>query len=531
MAIEKYIAYCRSCNVFYILEENTEDKNVLYGYGYGYAKCAEEGVLIGKHRSSHVVKFEPESLYKNDLFFEYSYKKNCIYNESEKAYFNKLSDFTCVKEEIQKGFDTNEMKKILKKHKGSINKNTIKDLNKLELKQIILNTYVIEVNLLEKNKKDKFKFYINGELQKGWKRNVKTHFTNSIYHHGMKNSIFDNILKEEEIKSLQNLFGYNFGNMICMLANCPFLEILHNAGFFRNPTFYDYQKPYNNIETYNINGKSPHEILKVSKSCTSFLKDVSNGVYKNLKFHESVVGLQRYKDFDKNFFVSIINKLDKALEESNDSNISRGGIYFSDYMKIYQLAKNKSYNLDKLINYLINDLKEFQGFYLVSTALQELSDYCMISEALEMKYDKYPKSLKLEHDKVTYIKLLKADEFNKKLFAEAYEFNKKFDWKYKDYIIISPKEPLDLKKEGNNLSHCVGTYIDRYCNQLSRIFFLRKKSNPDKSLATIEVNENFAIVQAHGLANRMLSSEEKEVQDKWLEFIIKKSTEDKQEIA
>jgi hypothetical protein len=72
----------------------------------------------------------------------------------------------------------------------------------------------------------------------------------------------------------------------------------------------------------------------------------------------------------------------------------------------------------------------------------------------------------------------------------------------------------DLINEGNELSHCIASYIDRVISDRCKIFFLRDREDIAKPLVSIEVaNEN--IRQARGYANRKVREEEKEFIKEW----------------
>ena len=59
----------------------------------------------------------------------------------------------------------------------------------------------------------------------------------------------------------------------------------------------------------------------------------------------------------------------------------------------------------------------------------------------------------------------------------------------------------ELYEEGRKLSHCVGTYGKTVAEGRSVIAFIRKQSEVDTPLCTIEIRQD-AIVQARGMSNR-----------------------------
>lgn len=120
---------------------------------------------------------------------------------------------------------------------------------------------------------------------------------------------------------------------------------------------------------------------------------------------------------------------------------------------------------------------------------------------------KYPRSLKLEHDLIVRdYNELKANIDSDKIKKVAEE-NKELEIESSNYKIIFPKNVMDLKKEGASLSHCVGSYGHRIVSGKSKIAFVRKKDNIDKSLYTIEFNER-GILQLEGFGRQKPKDEE-----------------------
>lgn len=126
-------------------------------------------------------------------------------------------------------------------------------------------------------------------------------------------------------------------------------------------------------------------------------------------------------------------------------------------------------------------------------------------------------------------------ELNAKAFFQSHRvvrlpnaFVPNFELEYKDsmYKIIQLKKSDELYYEGKYLDHCVYSY-KRYClNKKSFIFSLRcvNENNLEKSLITIEVDDQKQIRQAKGKYNRAATQDEKFIIQKWAvenEFQIK----------
>ena len=93
-----------------------------------------------------------------------------------------------------------------------------------------------------------------------------------------------------------------------------------------------------------------------------------------------------------------------------------------------------------------------------------------------------------------YVSKQKANKVFKKL--------QKLEFADKTLAMVVPKEAFELINEGNNLHHCVGSYIKRVAKNESMIFFVRKQENLLESYFTLEIDpKNLKIVQCRGLHN------------------------------
>lgn len=142
----------------------------------------------------------------------------------------------------------------------------------------------------------------------------------------------------------------------------------------------------------------------------------------------------------------------------------------------------------------------------------------------EMGYDMrnksnlYPKNFQRAHD-------AKAKEYIAFRDKKAKEDREKFDLLLKELrenaqgieamnlkaegiFIRLPYQLDEIKKEGETLHHCVGTYIDKVAKGETEIFFVRKESEPDKPYYTMEWKNN-RIAQCRGFGNCDMTPEVK----------------------
>ena len=84
------------------------------------------------------------------------------------------------------------------------------------------------------------------------------------------------------------------------------------------------------------------------------------------------------------------------------------------------------------------------------------------------------------------------------------------------FVMTRPYYLKDFHYEGVTLNHCVATYSSKVLRGGSKIFFMRKKSNPNKPLLTIELIKG-RIVQIMGMGRRGPTRYEIEFANKWLQ--------------
>lgn len=292
------------------------------------------------------------------------------------------------------------------------------------------------------------------------------------------------------------------------------LQILANAGipnvnrFYQNR--YSYYGGYREDSVINKDATKPHEILKVPKFFMPYIREdvsIDRDVLHNLQSHFKNLDINKFKEI-----MSIVKDEGSMKQLSNSIET------------IMQIHIDYGYtNLKKLVLYLFREVRLTQGIESPQNASTYLRDYIRMSRHMELEWEKYPKSLKKEHDVVQMnYNMLNANDKKIKLFKSSIEKKSyqslQFGLKDKKqkYAILIPNSPEDLIKEGNQLSHCVASYVSDVNNDKCKILFLRDKEDLEKPLATIEVR-GLNIRQARGFANRAIPEDQKEFIRAWAE--------------
>ena len=152
--------------------------------------------------------------------------------------------------------------------------------------------------------------------------------------------------------------------------------------------------------------------------------------------------------------------------------------------------------------------------------IQYYRDYLVMCK--ELKYDLnntfvlFPKDLTQAHDncveKINQKKERKAKAEARKQ-AKAYanlkeKYVEKFAFENDNFTIVVPDSTDAISKEGQDLHHCVGTYVARVSRGDSIILFVRKTKAIDKSYYTMEIIGD-EMTQCRGFGNKHCTVEVK----------------------
>lgn len=285
------------------------------------------------------------------------------------------------------------------------------------------------------------------------------------------------------------------------LFNHQYLQILSNAGYTNVKRFN--RTGWGHSNTINKNGTSPKDIFGVPKFFLNYIRENEDiGTYEIKQVKEALKKVE-------------VNRFKELLEIVKDESTIRELTGCLDTLTEIHDTYNYN-NVKKLTLYLFREIRMTQGIVSPSNGASLLRDYIRMSTKLGQEFDKYPKSLKKEHDITQLNYKVKESAMKQQEFLDAVKSEEYIKNKYKSakYLIIPPSEMDDLIKEGNELSHCVASYVESINTSRCQIYFLRDVENPDKSLATIEVRGQ-NVRQARGYANRALKREEREFIAEW----------------
>lgn len=90
----------------------------------------------------------------------------------------------------------------------------------------------------------------------------------------------------------------------------------------------------------------------------------------------------------------------------------------------------------------------------------------------------------------------------------TYQDNNNIEWKIRQL-----KTSTALLNEGRKLHHCVSSYVDRCISGQSNIFTM--ENDIDNKIATIEIDNNYTIVQISGPCNKKVTGVDKKMIERW----------------
>ena len=263
-------------------------------------------------------------------------------------------------------------------------------------------------------------------------------------------------------------------------------------------------------------------------SCGSFDEGYFGVAY--LAVMEQIFGLDATRNYveafverDLNFgcpireFALLINDFYTAHGYDEPLTDSRRGLDYAHPRYTYKepVSGNNAVRIDlrAFTEYALTYQKE--GFDCLRSFFRELGDdwrmQGLLSNTIRVKYPKY---LSTHHDQLALKYRFISNEVNKEKFAEYYDAVKHLEWQGKEYVIKVPETVEDIVDEAIQQNNCLQSYISRVLDRQTTIVFLRKKKCPEKSLVTIEVQNN-SVIQAKAHFNKTPGNSEMVAIKEW----------------
>ena len=170
-------------------------------------------------------------------------------------------------------------------------------------------------------------------------------------------------------------------------------------------------------------------------------------------------------------------------------------VYASDFATIDEHVARTGLKPARIARYLAeNDISK-----------RDYSDY--LDQCRKLQYDMSDTAISIPHDffamheRLSDIKRYKHDEFANKELQQRLIGRRIFEFRCGDLFIRQPLSVVEIIIEGERLHHCVGGYAERHARGMTNIFFVRRKTDPDTPYYTIEVGNDYRIIQCRGYRN------------------------------
>jgi hypothetical protein len=305
----------------------------------------------------------------------------------------------------------------------------------------------------------------------------------------IKGTFWEKSCLDEIFKAYNDEIYFNVPRMFLLNYRIsPVQEYLWKVGF-KKLCMYSVFKSSLNL---NVKEKSLPKILQLDKESWKKLLAIGNPTVDDLNKYQTMSNYkfseEEYKTFSKWFEYDYYHA-------PNNSNYDFLRGYYTK--SLHQLDKYLSETKVKVYDY--------------ADHLQLCS---RLGDDLNNTFVLFPKDFKQAHQDA-------INRWNTKRNEEARNNAKKRNNEYEKYIkkyikkygfeennlkIVIPNGCDEICAEGQNLHHCVGTYIDRVCRGTSIILFVRDVTDLTKSFYTMELQGN-KMIQCRGFANKEVTDE------------------------
>lgn len=150
--------------------------------------------------------------------------------------------------------------------------------------------------------------------------------------------------------------------------------------------------------------------------------------------------------------------------------------------------------------------------YIEENGISTRDYYDYLEQCKRLKYNTtdtaicFPHNCVAMHERLSAIIKYQHNEQVKEEFKKRIEERNQLEYSNGELMILQPKQLSDIAYEGKALSHCVGGYAERHAIGKLTIMFLRRKSAPNEPYYTIEVSNDYKIVQCRGYKNNWVEN-------------------------
>lgn len=306
----------------------------------------------------------------------------------------------------------------------------------------------------------------------------------------------------EPLYAIQYLMRYNRYSMLEYLVKLHLYRLAESVAYDNHY--------YSSDSGFNPNGKNLKEVFGLDKSHLPLLKRVNPGLGQ-MKLIRA-------------FLHANLELNEELLRWCGNYNISRAEnvLVPLKHMTPYKLMKYVNEQYAKFCK--TSPYQSGGGYYKMEDILTDYRDYLCMSEGLELdlknSFVLFPADLKKAHDKVNDISdKEQARVYDRQIQKQFEEMNQQYHFVKYGFVVLLPHTAKEILEEGQNLHHCVGSYVKKVVKRESTILFVRKASEQSKSLCTVEI-QNGELAQARCYGNQSPSPAVRRFLDVWEKEIL-----------
>ena len=270
---------------------------------------------------------------------------------------------------------------------------------------------------------------------------------------------------------------------------------------------------------YTIND-IPKGLIKLCKNHNIILSNIFLKFYKmNPDAYLLAYNLDYISLTDRDIYTILSHSTSVRIQDGE----ARYAYHYEDVSTFCNLIQEYHYTAKALLQYC-DYCKTFEAIEDMNFLLREIKDYASMMAQISPRFDKYPRHFLTSHRIASRNYNRLKQEFIEEDFKKRISLD--MEHTFDDYCFIYPKSTQDIKDEAVAQNNCVASYIEDVIKGRCHILFLRSKYNPEKSLVTIEVQNN-RIIQARQRFNYPVTTEQQNIINKWnnwySQYISKKS--------
>lgn len=157
--------------------------------------------------------------------------------------------------------------------------------------------------------------------------------------------------------------------------------------------------------------------------------------------------------------------------------------------------------IDRIIGYITNQR------IFSSIGIFALSKFCRYCKALNIEIPKTQCFTRTCAEIEQSYEAWKLSAQNERIQKNLAIHNDWWNFEYNGFTIVAPQSAQDLVKEGIQMHHCVGSYVDRVADGDTLIVFVRRTDDITTPYITCQVSNNGEIIQYYLAYDRCISSE------------------------